>query len=65
MRQNVVDNFFSSIIFCRQRGNCSVSPKLSMRSCKKTVVDKKRIDLFSLFRRENSSMRFSDLPLSH
>ena len=30
---------------------------------KKTVVDKKRIDLFSFFRRENSSMRFSDLPL--
>ena len=27
---------------------------------KKTVVNKKRIDLFSLFRRENSSMRFSD-----
>ena len=27
---------------------------------KKIVVDKKRIDLFSLFRMENSSMRFSD-----
>ena len=35
-----------------------------MRSFEKTVVNnKKRIDLFSLFRRENASMRFSDLPL--
>ena len=41
-RQNVVDNFFSSIIFCRQHEICSVSPKLSMRSCKKTVVDQKK-----------------------
>ena len=32
---------------------------------KKLLSTKKRINLFSLFRRENSSMRFSDLPLSH
>ena len=32
----------SSIIFCRQHEICSMSPKLSMRSCKKTVVDKKK-----------------------
>ena len=64
MRQNVVDNFFSSIIFCHQHEICCVSPKLSMRSCeKKLLPTKKTIDLFSFFRRENSSMRFSDLTL--
>ena len=30
---------------------------------KKLLSTKKRIDLFSLLRRENSSVRFSDLPL--
>ena len=34
-----------------------------MRSCEKTVVDNKRIDSFSLFKKENASMRFNDLPL--
>ena len=41
-----------------------VSPKLSMRSCEKNCCrQQKRIDSFSLFRRENAWMRFSDLPL--
>ena len=42
-----------------------VSPKFSMRSCEKQncCQQQKRIDSFSLFRRENASMIFSDLPL--
>ena len=64
MRQNVVDDFFSSIIFCRQHEICRLSPKLSMRSCEKNCCrQQKRIDSFPLFRRENASTRFSDLPL--
>ena len=43
---------------------CRVSPKLSMRSCEKNCCQQqKSIDPFSLFKSENASMRFSDLPL--
>ena len=37
---------------------CSVSPKLSMRSCEKTCLQQKIINSFLLFKRENASMRF-------
>ena len=43
MRQNVVDDFFSSIIFCCQHEILPCVTKLSMRSCeKKTVVDNQK-----------------------
>ena len=56
----LINNFLSSKwnLLCVTK---VVNQKLWKNCCRQ----KKRIDLFSLFRRENSSMRFSDLPLSH
>ena len=66
MRQNAVNNFVSQITFCRQHEILPcvtkvVNEKLSKRNCCRQ--QQKRIDSFSLFKRENASMRFSDLPL--
>ena len=49
---------------CRQHEILLCITKVVSEKLWKTCVQQKRIDSFSLFKRTNASMRFSDLPLS-